>query len=143
MAMYRCSACGAFNRVGAGTGTPVCGRCKKDLVTDGAPQDVDSEALERAIASSPVPVLVDFWAPWCAPCLGAAPLFDQVARKLRGDALVLKVDTEANPQAGAKYQIRAIPTSILFKGGREHERRLGVQQVHALESWVRGASAAA
>jgi len=143
MATYRCSSCGAFNRVGTGAGTPVCGRCKKDLVTDGAPQEVDGEALERAIASSPVPVLVDFWAPWCAPCHAAAPLFDQVARRLRGDALVLKVDTEANPQAGAKYQIRAIPTAILFKQGREQERRMGVQPAPSLESWLRGASAAA
>ena len=143
MATYRCPSCGAFNRVGTGTGTPVCGRCKNPLPTDGAPQDVDAEALERAIASSPVPVLVDFWAPWCAPCRVAAPLFDQVARRLRGEAIVLKVDTEANPAAGARYAIRAIPTAVLFQGGRERERRMGVQPAPALESWIRGASAAA
>jgi thioredoxin 2 len=143
MASYRCPSCGAFNRVGTGSGTPVCGRCKNTLPTDGAPQDVNAEGLERAIASSPVPVLVDFWAPWCAPCRVAAPLFDQVARRMKGDAIVLKVDTEANPDAGARYQIRAIPTAILFQGGRERERRMGVQPAPALESWIRGASAAA
>jgi thioredoxin 2 len=113
------------------------------LPTDGAPQDVNAEGLERAIASSPVPVLVDFWAPWCAPCRVAAPLFDQVARRLKGEAIVLKVDTEANPAAGARYEIRAIPTAILFQGGRERERRMGVQPAPALESWIRGASVAA
>jgi thioredoxin 2 len=143
MATYRCPWCGAFNRVGTGTGTPVCGRCKNPLPTDGKPQDVNAEGLERAVVSSPVPVLVDFWAPWCAPCRVAAPLFDEVARRLKGEAIVLKVDTEANPEAGARYEIRAIPTAILFQGGRERERRMGVQPAPALESWLRGASAAA
>ena len=143
MATYRCRSCGAFNRVGTGSGTPVCGRCKNALSTDGAPQDVSAEMLERAVASSPVPVLVDFWAPWCGPCRVAAPFFDQVARRLKGDAIVLKVDTEANPEAGARYGIRAIPTAILFQGGQERERRMGVQPAQALESWLRGASAAA
>lgn len=143
MATYRCPSCGAFNRVGAGTGTPVCGRCKAPLPTDGKPQDVDAEGLERAVASSPVPVLVDFWAPWCAPCRVAAPLFDEVARRLKGEAIVLKVDTEANPETSVRYEIRAIPTAILFQGGRERERRMGVQPAPALESWLRGASAAA
>jgi thioredoxin 2 len=80
-----------------------------------------------------------FWAPWCAPCRVAAPLFDQVARQLRGDAIVLKVDTEANPAAAARYQIRAIPTAILFQEAREKERRMGVQPAPALETWLRAA----
>jgi thioredoxin 2 len=104
---------------------------------------VDSAGLARAIASSPVPVLVDFWAPWCAPCRLAGPIFDKVARRMAGEAIVLKVDTEKNPDAGAQHGIRAIPTAVLFREGKEQERRMGAQPERSLESWIRTAAGAA
>jgi thioredoxin 2 len=96
----------------------VCGRCKKPLHTAGAPQDVDAAGVARAIAPSPVPLLVDFWAPWCGPVPVAAPIFDQVARQLAGERVVLKVDTEATRTPRRRHQIRAIPTAVPLPRGR-------------------------
>jgi thioredoxin 2 len=103
----------------------ICGKCKADLDATGAPAEVDFPALERAVAASPVPVLVDFWAPWCAPCRSFAPVLDRFAREEAGRFLVLKVDTEAHPDAGARFGIRAIPTLVAFRGGREVDRASG------------------
>ena len=137
--MFRCAACGAFNRVGApppSSSAPVCGRCKQPLDTSGAPQEVDGEGLARAVAGAPLPVLVDFWAPWCAPCRTAAPLFEQLGRSRAGRLVVLKLNTDAAPQASAAHGIRGIPTFILFSGGRELARQSGAMPLAQLETWL-------
>ncbi|MHB8878972.1 MAG: thioredoxin domain-containing protein, partial [Myxococcaceae bacterium] len=94
--MFRCASCGAFNRVPADhpAGQPTCGRCKAALDLSGKPQEVDAQGFERAVAGAPVPVLVDFWAPWCAPCRAAAPILEQVGAQLKGRAVLLKVNTD-------------------------------------------------
>jgi thioredoxin 2 len=135
--MFRCKKCGALNNVRSGAkGNPVCGRCKAPLDVSGAPQPVNGAELARTIASSPVPVLVDFWAPWCGPCHAVAPVVEQFARETAGRIIVLKLDTEAEPAAAGSYGIQGIPTFILFKNGREAGRRSGAMPKQALVGWL-------
>jgi thioredoxin 2 len=136
--MFRCASCGAFNRIPEQrpAGDPTCGKCHSKLDLSGAPQEVDAAGFERAVANSPVPVVVDFWAPWCGPCRMAAPILDQVGRAQAGKALLLKVNTDEHPQPSAKLGIRGIPTFIVFKDGQERARQSGVLPGAAMGQWV-------
>ena len=134
--LLACTSCGTTNRVKyAMLERPTqCGKCKTALPRLDKPIDVpNTRTFDAAISKASVPVLIDFWAAWCGPCRMMAPEVDKVAERTAGRALILKVDTDANPELGGRYGIRSIPTIMLFHRGKEATRASGVQPAARLE----------
>ncbi len=121
-----CPACGATNRLPAARidEAPTCGRCGKALL-QGQPLELTDGNFAAVVAATQLPVLVDFWAPWCGPCRAMAPAFEQAARQLAGRALLVKVNSDDNPGLSQRYGIRSIPTLVRLDGGRESQRQAG------------------
>lgn len=130
-----CPQCGARNRIPerhlADAGR--CGACKQPLPPLAEPLEVDTDLFDAIVKAAGVPVLVDFWAPWCGPCKMAGPEVAKAAERLAGRALVLKVNTEQHPELAARYQVRSIPNFALFRSGRLIWQQAGLLRHQQLE----------
>jgi thioredoxin 2 len=150
--LVACAKCGATNRISSekieGGHEPVCGRCKAPLSLAGAspPVTVTDNTFAAEVERSPVPVLVDMWAPWCGPCRLIAPVLEELAKEMASRLRIAKVNIDDNPATAARFAVRSIPTLLVMKGGQEIDRIVGVvpkDQLKArLESLLsRGAAA--
>ena len=137
--LLSCPSCGTTNRLrysGLGRATR-CPKCRADLPRPNEPIDVRSTAdFDAVVSNSSLPIVVDFWAAWCGPCRMVAPEIKKAAEHLAGKALVLKVDTDANPELSSRFGIRSIPTIGVFANGREVNRVSGVRAAAAIEALV-------
>jgi thioredoxin 2 len=131
----RCPSCASWNRIDAArvADHPKCGKCAKPIELD-HPLALDDDTFARTIADNDLPVLVDFYADWCGPCKMMAPFIDQLARERQGTAIIAKLDTDAAQRTAGGFGIRGIPTTIVFKGGKEAARRVGAMQKRDLQA---------
>jgi len=136
-----CPECGAKGRLPYARLGEIgrCGRCHAALAPPEAPLATPSAAVfDAAVASSALPILVDFWAAWCGPCRMVAPELEKLARARTGRCLILKVDTEALPELAQRFGIRSIPTLAVFAAGRETARTAGAMSANDIEKWMDG-----
>ena len=132
-----CPHCFSINRVPPERAQqhPQCGSCHRELLP-AAPVDLGDAEFERFVSRSELPVLVDFWAPWCGPCRMMAPQFEQAAQLLQGRAVLAKVHSDDNPQTSVRHRIRSIPTMLLFQGGHEARRHSGAMPAREIVRWA-------
>ena len=138
-----CPHCNSVNRVPKEKDArgAKCGRCHQPIF-NGRPVAASAESFATHIRHNDIPVVVDFWAQWCGPCKAMAPTYERVASELEPEIRFLKVDTEAGPELAARYNIRSIPTLILFQNGAEVARQAGAMDAASLRSWLRQNAAA-
>ena len=133
-----CPGCQSPNRIPSARlgDRPLCGKCKKPLFT-GKPIVLTDQTFDRHMTRSDRPLVVDFWAAWCGPCKMMAPFFEQAASELEPGVRLAKVNTDENPMLAQRYQISSIPTTAVFKGGREVGRQAGAMNLPQLLQWIK------
>lgn len=132
-----CPHCDGTNRIPAGSvpQEAKCGRCKQSIL-DTKPIELSPQNIQQHLEKNDIPVLIDFWAPWCGPCKIMGPNFEQASKRFRGKVRFAKVNTEAQQSLGGRFNIRSIPTLILFKAGKEIDRVSGALDANQLISWL-------
>lgn len=132
-----CPHCSGLNRIADEklAANPSCGKCKAPLFTH-KPVEMDANQFLRALQKTDQPLVVDFWAPWCGPCQGFAPVFAQAAAQLEPKARFIKINTEVEQQLAGQFNIRSIPTLAIFKQGQELDRISGAMDLSQFTSWV-------